>query len=149
VQEIFEIAHQNGINTCLDTSGCVLNEKVKAALSCTDRVLLDVKYTTAKGYDDYVGCKMSAVIDFLTYLETAGIPTTVRQVIIPGKNDDVDSVLRLKKLCDGYKVVDKIELLPFKKICSVKYDAMQIPFPFKDVPTPTDKQMARLNALLD
>ena len=149
VQEIFEIAHQNGINTCLDTSGCVLNEKVKAALCHTDRVLLDIKYTTAKGYDDYVGCKMSAVIDFLNYLQSAGIPTTVRQVIIPGKNDDVDSVLRLKKLCDGYKVVDKIELLPFKKICSVKYDAMQLPFPFKDVPTPTDKQMARLNTLLD
>ena len=29
VREVFALCKQNGVNTCLDTSGCVLNEQVK------------------------------------------------------------------------------------------------------------------------
>jgi pyruvate formate lyase activating enzyme len=41
--------------------------------------------------------------------------------------------------------VDGVELLPFKKICRVKYEQMGIAFPFADVPTPTKEQMTDLN----
>ena len=46
VRKIFELCRESGLNTCLDTSGCVLNDKVKALLEVTDRVLLDVKYSS-------------------------------------------------------------------------------------------------------
>ena len=48
VREIFELSHKEGINTCLDTSGCVMNDDVKKLLIHTDRVLLDIKYTDAR-----------------------------------------------------------------------------------------------------
>ena len=43
VQEVFTLCHEQGIHTCLDTSGCLLTDTVKAALRVTDRVMLDVK----------------------------------------------------------------------------------------------------------
>ena len=45
VKEVFALAKEKGINTCLDTSGAFLNNEVKSALSFCDRVLLDIKYT--------------------------------------------------------------------------------------------------------
>lgn len=146
--EIFALAHEAGINTCLDTSGSILNEGVRTLLSHTDRVLLDIKYTTDALYREFVGCSLDAPLAFLDYLEERGIPTTVRQVIIPGKNDDGENIKRLKNITRGHTCVDKIELLPFKKICKVKYDNMGIPFPFESIPTPTAEKMRALNALL-
>ena len=49
-REIFALCKDRGIGTCLDTSGCVLNEGVKKLLDLTDRVLLDVKYTNGEDY---------------------------------------------------------------------------------------------------
>ncbi|MBQ4060691.1 MAG: 4Fe-4S cluster-binding domain-containing protein, partial [Bacilli bacterium] len=54
VYEVFKKAHENNINTCLDTSGCILNEDIKLLLSHTDKVLLDIKYCNDDLYQKYV-----------------------------------------------------------------------------------------------
>ena len=147
-KEVFSLAKEMGINTCLDTSGSILNDGVKELLSLTDRVLLDIKYTTDEEYRRFVGCGIDAPLAFLDYLNEKGIPTTVRQVIIPTVNDREESIKALKDITRGKPSVDKIELLPFKKICATKYENLGIPFPFADKPTPTKDDMERLTTLL-
>ncbi len=144
VSALFELCRKRGINTCMDTSGCVLNEQVKELIMHTDRVLLDIKYTSAELYREHVGCEYDRVLEFLSYLNERAIPTTVRQVIIPTVNDGEESIAQLKNLLCGYSCVDKVELLPFKKICAVKYKEMGIPFKFADIPTPDAKTMKKL-----
>ena len=147
--EIFELCHQKGINTCLDTSGSIINEDTKKLLEFTDRVLLDIKYTNDDEYKENVGCSLSTVLEFLGILNEMQIPTTLRQVIIPTINDNKENILALKKIADAHPCVDKIELLPFRKLCQTKYDNMGIDFPFGNLPTPTSSQMAELNELLN
>lgn len=148
VKEVFIKCRERGVNTCLDTSGCLLNDKVKELLKFTDRVLLDIKYTDQASYDKYVGCSFQSVMQFLEYLNMRKICTTARQVIIPTLNDNKENILRLKEIIDAHLCIDKVELLPFKKICQVKYDQMQIDFPFKDIPSPTKEKMQELNEYL-
>ena len=147
-KEVFSLCKEQGINTCLDTSGSVLNDNVKALLSFTDRVLLDYKYTTDILYSKNVGCSIERVNGFLNYLNTQNIPTTLRQVIIPTVNDNTDNIKVLKALAERHPCVDKIELLPFRKICSTKYDSMGISFPFGDLPEADKETMQKLNDLL-
>ncbi len=148
VAELFSLCHQNGINTCLDTSGSILNDNVKELLKHTDRVLLDVKQTTEDGYKKYVGGSLKTTVAFLDYLNTQGIKTTLRQVIIPTLNDNRENITRLKEIINTHPCIDKCELLPFKKICKVKYDSMGMPFPFEKYPTPTKEQMQELENML-
>ena len=145
--ELFARCHNEGINTCLDTSGCLFNDEVKALLSHTDRVLLDIKYTSDADYRANVGCGIEAPLAFLDYLDAQGIPTTLRQVIIPTVNDTKEQILALRKLASAHPKVDKVELLPFRKICQVKYDQMGIPFPFSHLPEPTKEQMEDLEQI--
>ncbi len=149
VREFFKLCHENGLNTCLDTSGCILNDKVKDLLSVTDRVLLDIKYVTDEFYRENVGCSIETPLAFLDYLCEKNIPSTVRQVIIPTKNDSENNILALKELVSNHKNVDKVELLPFRKICQVKYDKMELEFPFGKIPEPTRESMARLEKILN
>ncbi len=149
VREVYALCHENGINTCLDTSGCILNEGGKALLRETDRVLLDIKYTSEELYRKHVGCGFAAPLGFLAYLNEQHIPTTLRQVIIPGLNDNGDNITELAKIRDRFPCVDGVELLPFRKICQVKYDGMGIPFPFAHIPEPTADKMGELRGFLE
>jgi len=148
VYQLFALCREQGIHTCLDTSGSVMNEDVKRLLTVTDRVLLDVKYTNDADYRARVGCSLHPVLEFLALLNERHIPTTLRQVIIPTLNDNVENMAELKAIRDAHPCVDKVELLPFRKLCHTKYEALKIPFPLTDVPEPTGDEMTRLNSLL-
>lgn len=148
VRELFEYCKKIGINTCLDTSGSIINEDVKALLAVTDRVLLDIKYTDDALYRENVGCSLRKVTAFLDTLEEMHLPTTLRQVIIPTLNDNADNISALKHLADTHTCVDKTELLPFRKICQVKYDNMGLKFPFADISEPSPDSMENLKSML-
>ena len=147
-REFFRLCHEEGLHTCLDTSGCILTDEVKALLEETDRVLLDVKYTSDEKYRQFVGCGMETPLAFLKTLNNMRIPTTIRQVIIPTLTDDEDHLLALRELVRAHSCVDKVELLPFKKLCQTKYDAMGLPFPLSHLPEPAKETIAALYALL-
>ena len=146
--ELFSLAKENGIHTCLDTSGCFSPESCAALLEQTDRVLLDIKYTEDALYRRHAGCALEKPLQFLSRLNEKRIPTTLRQVILPSLNDTEENIEKLLTIARAHACVDKIELLPFKKICQTKYDSMGIPFPFAHLPTPTKEQMDALRALL-
>ena len=149
VRELFSLCKEAGIHTCLDTSGCIWNQDVEALLKVTDLVLLDIKYTNEEDYRRYVGCSMEQPLLFLAELNKRHIPTTLRQVIIPPLNDEEDNILRLKQLALAHPCVNKIELLPFRKICENKYEAMGIPFPFDRFETPSAQKCAKLESELN
>lgn len=148
VREVFALCHKEGINTCLDTSGSLWNNSVEALLKETDRVLLDIKYTTDSQYLEYVKCSIEKPLAFLKKLDEMSIPTTFRQVIIPSLNDNEENIFALAEIVRSHPCVDKVELLPFRKICQVKYDNMGIPFPFAQLPEPSEETMTRLNKIL-
>ena len=147
--EVFTLCHENGINTCLDTSGSILNDSVKKLLTVTDRVLLDIKYADDELYHKYVGCSLEKPLEFLSYLNEQSVPVTLRQVIVPTLNDTAENICFLNKLSKKYSCVDKTELLPFRKICQVKYDDLKIDFPFRDIPVPIKGKMDELNKLIN
>ena len=148
VYELFCLCHSNGINTCLDTSGCIMNDEIRKLLTVTDRVLLDIKYTDNSNYQKYVGCTLDKPIEFLSYLDKNNIPVTLRQVIIPSVNDDTDNITKLSEIRKNHTCIDNVELLPFRKICQVKYDSMNINFPFGNIPEPTKEVMGKLNKII-
>lgn len=148
LREVFKLSHENNINTCLDTSGFTLNDNIKEVLSLTDRVLLDIKYTNDIDYKKFTGVSLNPVIEFLSYLEQVKVPVTIRQVIIPTINDTEENIEKLNSILKNYSCVDRVELLPFKKICQVKYDQMNIPFPFKDLASPKKEKLDYLNSLI-
>lgn len=149
VKNVFALCKKREINTCLDTSGSIINDSVIGLLDYTDRVLLDIKYTNDKDYINYVGCNLNSVLEFLELLLKKQIKTTIRQVIIQGVNDSDNNILALKEIVKNYNNVDKIELLPIKKICQVKYDNLGLDFAFKDKTAPTLEKIKELSELLD
>ena len=128
--EIFAKCKQNGINTCLDTSGCIINENVEKLIDLSDYIMLDIKFTNFSDYLKYIGCSIDKPLEFLEMLNRKNKKVRIRQVIVPTLNDNDENLERLCEIVKNNPCVKSVELLPFKKICKTKYDALNIPFLF-------------------
>lgn len=147
VCELFTELKKHGIHTALDTSGCIMNCKVKSLLDVTDLVLLDIKMNTDRDYKSYIGTSINEVTLFLDELCRRNTSTWIRQVIVKGFNDSDEHAAELKELIKPYGCITKLELLPFRKLCREKYKEMGIPFPFDKYPESDPDEVRRLERI--
>lgn len=143
--KLTEELHNMGLHVALDTAGAVLSAAAFDLIASCDLILLDVKFSSEKVYNLYTGGTLSAPMQILEYAERIGKPVWVRQVIIPGINDTEDEIRALQRLLAPYKCIERVELLPFKKLCLEKYRELGIPFPLADTP---EADQSRADALL-
>ena len=59
-------------------------------------------------------------------------PLWIRHVVVPGLTDSPEEVMQISALAHRYRNLQKVELLPFHKMCIPKYEALGIPFRLKD-----------------
>lgn len=144
VRELFTLCKAHGISTALDTAGVLLNDAVKELLAVTDIVLLDIKYATEAQYQKYIGVPLQTVLHFLKYADTQKKRVIVRQVITPTVNDTTADMAALRAILRQYPCIEKVELLPFLKLCAEKYEALGLEFPFGRYPEATAAQTEAL-----
>ena len=149
VRALFTLCRDEGIHTCLDTSGCSLNAQIEELLDVTDLVLLDLKYASEAQYQSYVGCSLSAPLAFLDRLEARGIPAWIRQVLIRGKNDSELDLKQSAQLLKGRSNIQRIELLPFRRLCLEKYKSLGLDFPFTEIADTTEEEIARARTFFE
>ena len=146
--ETFQICRAAGAGTVLDTSGCLLNREVERALSETDLVLLDLKYTDEADYRAHTGGSLADTLRFLAHLQKRDIPVWLRQVSIPGLTDGEENLKRLAEIAKAHSCVKKVQLLPFRTLCAEKYERLGMPFPLAGTPQPDAAKLRRLNQIL-
>ncbi|MDY4976659.1 MAG: pyruvate formate-lyase-activating protein [Clostridia bacterium] len=147
--ELFYLCKQQGISTVLDTSGCLWSSSAEQVLAYCDLVLLDLKMTKEEDYQREIGCSLTAPLFFLEQLEQRKIPCWIRHVVVEGLNDRPENIRALRALTQGKQCVQKIELLPFRKLCASKYQMLGIPFPFQHFSETSQKTIEELNQILN
>ena len=138
--ELAKPLRERGLHIALDTCGEIYNGAVERLLDEVDLVLLDIKMTTKEDYKRYTGGSLERVMSFLSRLEERGKETWIRHVVVPSVNDTREDMARLAQLIAGYKCITKVELLPFKTLCTEKYKNLGIEFPLAHIEAmPKDK----------
>lgn len=149
--ELFSLAKERGIHTCLDTSGITYREANPAfsdLLRVTDLVMLDIKHTDPEGHLSLTGQPSDAPLAFLSRLCREGIPVRLRHVLVPGITYDTDEILALKRLADGLSNLESVELLPYHTLGKAKYARLGIPYPLGNTPPLTEEELHRAEDLL-
>ena len=130
--ECLKLCKKMGINTCLDTAGsCLYYEDI---LKYVDLVLFDVKGIDNDGYKKMTGQDISNSLKFLDYCQSINKKMWIRQVIVPGINDNIEYIKKLKKFIEPLKNIEKVELLPYHLLGVSKYKQLGIPYRLDGVP---------------
>ena len=109
-------------------------------------MLCDIKFLTSEDYRRYCRADMANVEGFLSLTAEKNVPLWIRHVVVPGLTDAPEHLRRVKAKAQSYPNFEKLEFLPFHKLCMEKYERMGIEFPLKDVPGMTDNRLKELLA---
>lgn len=130
--ELCKELKKNNIHIALDTAG-IGNGNYKELLSLIDLVLLDIKHITKEGFKKITQVdKYKDFKEFIKQLNQSKKEVWIRQVIIPGVNDNkeyLDSLATFIK--ENIENVTKIEFLPFHTLGFQKYKDLNIKNPYQ------------------
>lgn len=147
VTEVFKLCKQEGIHTCLDTSG--YGDDYDELLDYCDLIILDVKELNPDKYKNLVGKEIDKFSKFLKTCQEKNKKMWFRQVIVPGYNDTKESVLALKEFASKFSNIEKIELLPYHTMAIKKYKELGIPYRLSEVPAMDKKKCKDLEKYLN
>jgi pyruvate formate lyase activating enzyme len=130
--ELFELAHREGVTTCLDTAAGPFrrgDQMIERMIKATDTVLLDIKAFDPKLHRKITGADNSQVLDFARYLSEMGVPTWIRRVMVPGLTDGEDDMRKTREFISSLDNVVKVELLPYHSMGEAKWQALGLEYP--------------------
>ncbi|MFD9622781.1 pyruvate formate-lyase-activating protein [Streptomyces virginiae] len=134
--EVFRRCKELGLHTALDTSGALGTRADDALLADTDLVLLDIKSFDAGVYRRLTGGTLTPTLSFAARLNSLGVRTWIRYVLVPGWTDDPAAIDGLGRFLAELDNVDRVDVLPFHELGTHKYDSLGIPFSLRDNPVP-------------
>jgi len=116
-----------GIHTAIETCGYAEWEVFEKISPYLDLFLFDVKHTNAEKHRKFTGKSNKLILQSLAKLLSQDVSIIIRIPLIPGFNDDSDTI---RDICsflaenDGMKSIQRVDLLPYHKLGTNKYRAL-------------------------
>ena len=145
--DLFTLLKENGVHTCIDTSGIAFQpmhpdwmEKLDKVLALTDLVMLDIKHIDSQKHKELTRQDNKYILEFAEYLSEKGIEIWIRHVVVPGITDDDEYLFKLGYFIGGLKTLKALDVLPYHTMGIRKYEQLGIPYPLEGV-EPMDKKV--------
>ena len=154
VTELFRLAKEKGVNTCLDTSGnpFSLEEPFKSKfderMKYTDLFMLDIKHMDDAAHRKLTGQTNQNILEMAAYLSDHGKAMWIRHVLVPGITTEEDELYCLRSFLDTLKTVERVEVLPYHTLGVFKWKELGIPYQLEGVDPPTKEQIDRAKEIL-
>ena len=146
--DLFTLAKERDIHTCIDTSGITYNpkntayiEKLDKLMGLTDLVMLDIKHIDPDKHLELTKQPNNGILSFVQYLNDKNIPMWIRHVVVPGITDEPKYLYQLGEFIAPFKNLKVLDILPYHTMGTVKYDKLGMEYPLKGVPA-MDKSTA-------
>ena len=143
--ELFTLAKEKNIHTCIDSSGIAFNpdnsewmEKLNQLLSLTDLVMLDIKHIDPEKHKELTAQPNERILAFAEYLSERGVDTWIRHVVVPGITDDDTYLYQLGYFIGGLKCLKALDVLPYHTMGKVKYEKLGMAYKLDGI-DPMDK----------
>lgn len=141
ILELFKLCKEEGIHTTIDTSGFLLNDKIKEVLQYTDLVLLDLKHIDPDKYQYLTARPLEPTLKFMKYLYETKKPLWLRYVLVPGFTNAEKDLNKWAEYVSQFKNVERVDILPFHQMGIHKWEQVDEEYKLKDVSVPTREEI--------
>ena len=144
--ELFTLAKEKGIHTCIDTSGIAYKTtsnpewlaKLDKLMTLTDLVMLDIKHIDPEKHKELTSQPNEGILAFAKYLDKKNVDMWIRHVVVPGITDDETFLYQLGYFIGQLKNLKALDVLPYHTMGENKYEKLGMEYKLKGVP-PMDK----------
>lgn len=154
VTELFRLAKEKGVHTCLDTSGNPFTReepfftKFNELIKYTDLFMLDIKHMDPEAHRELTAQDNANILDMARYLSDNGKHMWIRHVLVPGITDSEEQLRTLRAFVDTLETVDRVEILPYHTLGVFKWKELGIPYQLEQVELPSQEQVKRAKEIL-
>lgn len=144
--ELFTLAKEKKIHTCIDSSGIAFNpgntawiEKLDKLMTLTDLVMLDIKHINPDKHKELTSQPNQHILEFAAYLNEKHVDMWIRHVVVPGITDDDQYLFELGYFIGQFDNLKALDVLPYHTMGEAKYKKLGISYKLAGVP-PMDKE---------
>lgn len=146
---LFRMLKEAGIHICVDTNGGIWNEDVKELFSLADLVLLDVKEFNDERHKKLTSRSNAQTLKTAAWLEENQKPFWLRYVLVQNYSYFKEDIEALGTHFKDYRMIERVEILPYHTLGVHKYEAMKLEYKLKDVKLNTQEQLNEAKQLFD
>ena len=146
--DLFTLAQEKDIHTCIDTSGIAfkpgntaLIEKLDKLMTLTNLVMLDIKHIDPEKHKELTQQPNDGILAFAAYLNEKQIPMWIRHVVVPGITDDDEYLYKLGQFIGKFTNLKALDVLPYHTMGEKKYENLGIPYKLHGVPAMGQKEV--------
>lgn len=118
---LLKACKDRGIHTALDTCGCATWKIVESIREHVDLFLYDLKLPDDKRHREYTGVSNKQILKNLQKLSGLGHTIIARVPVIPGINDNEDTMRQIGEYAASLPSLDGVDLLPYHHLGRSKY----------------------------
>ena len=135
------------MHTALETCGYVKWEKLSKILENVDLLYFDVKHMDEKAHRKYTGVSNQRILENARRASER-CAMIVRMPVVPGYNDSEENILATAKFVRQLgENVQRMELLPYHKLGTHRYDQLGMLYGLADIEEPSVEDLERLMEL--
>ena len=146
--ELLEASKDRGIHTVLDTCGFAEWSAVDLVRRHVDLFLYDLKLLADAKHRELVGVSNVEIIRNLRELAARGHDIVLRVPIIPGVNEDDDSIGRMGAFAAALPGLIGVDVLPYHHIGAEKYRRLGRPYSLDGLAPPSAERMTEIAGML-
>lgn len=153
--ELFTLAKEKNVNTCIDTSGAPFTregkwfETFQKLMDVTDLLLMDIKHINEKEHVKLTGHTGKNIKDMFYYLDEIKKPIWIRHVLTPGITDNDEYLTETRDFIRTLHNVQRVEILPYHGLGAIKYKDLGIDYVLKDTPSPSEERVKNAQKILE
>ena len=145
--ELLDECRERGIHRTVDTAGLAKTETLLEVAKHTDHFLYDLKMMDSTRHKKWIGVPNEKILENLKTLAETGAKINIRIPLIKGVNADGENIRQtaefIANLAGEKKVVN---LLPYHKIASRKYQKMGEAYDPSGMETPSEAEQKAIIA---
>lgn len=136
------------VHTCVETSLHCLPEHMEHVYEFTDLVITDIKHMDSEKHREFTGVGNELILSNIKKTVDLKKQVVIRVPVIPGHNNSIDNIRATGKFVrDALKNnILQLQLLPYRKMGTEKYDSLRMPYPMCDF-TPPERPLWEKNLL--
>lgn len=153
--ELFTLAKEKGVNTCIDTSGAPFVKegewfnKFNKLMEVTDLLLMDIKHINQDEHIKLTGKSGRNIIEMFRYLDEIKKPIWIRHVLTPGITDNDEYLTQTRDFIRTLNNVQRVEILPYHGLGAMKYKDLGIPYALENTESPTVERVSNAKEILE
>jgi pyruvate formate lyase activating enzyme len=144
--EILRLARESGIHTALETCGCCEQEIVDSLTESVDLFLYDIKHADAEKHKEFTGVSNEKIMsNFSRILSCVGSGRIIPRIpVIPGFNDDGDSVDMVISFLKQSRYSGPVHLMPYNRMARTKWEKIGRGASYKDMGVLSDTAIEKV-----